>query len=162
MTLLQIFLSSAFFHHASTFSNFTSFKTLWSHLNLVLRYFREPLGCEKVIFLQGEFSSIDVFYIAMSVYILQKNGFVVWNSCSQQHPYIMKIYNFSLICSLFRYSSYSAGLSWSKPGFSCKLWIQPKLMFCLLVRISLQRSIQMWRTVYETDRQAWNNHNSNV
>jgi hypothetical protein len=44
-------LSSAFFHHVSTFNNFTSFKTLSSHLNLGLPFVREPSGCEKVIFI---------------------------------------------------------------------------------------------------------------
>jgi hypothetical protein len=32
MILPEIFLSRSFFHHVSTFSNFTSFKTLSSHL----------------------------------------------------------------------------------------------------------------------------------
>jgi hypothetical protein len=50
MILPQIFLSCAFFHRVSTFNNFTSFKTLSSHLNLGLPFFREPSGCEKVIF----------------------------------------------------------------------------------------------------------------
>jgi hypothetical protein len=58
MILPQIFLSRAFFHHVSTFNNFTSFRTLSSDINLGLPFFREPSGCEKVIFLQGEFSSI--------------------------------------------------------------------------------------------------------
>jgi hypothetical protein len=58
MILPHIFLSRAFFHHVSTFNNFTSFKTLSSHLNLGLPFFQELSGCEKFIFLQGEFSSI--------------------------------------------------------------------------------------------------------
>jgi hypothetical protein len=53
MTLLQIFLSSDFFHHASTFNNFTYFKTLSRHLNLGLPFLRGPSGCEKVISLQA-------------------------------------------------------------------------------------------------------------
>jgi hypothetical protein len=47
-----------FFHHASTFSVFTSFQTLSSHLNLGLPFFQEPSGREKVTFLQGQFSYI--------------------------------------------------------------------------------------------------------
>jgi hypothetical protein len=57
MILPHIFLSSVFFHHASTFNSFTYFKTLSSHLNLSVPFFREPSSCEKVIFLQGELSS---------------------------------------------------------------------------------------------------------
>jgi hypothetical protein len=49
---------TCFLHHVSTFNNFTSFKTLSSHLYLSLPFFQEPSGCKKVIFLQGEFSSI--------------------------------------------------------------------------------------------------------
>jgi hypothetical protein len=58
MIIPQRFLTSAFFHHGYTLNVFTSFKTLWNHLNLSLLFYREPSGWEKVVFVQGEFSSI--------------------------------------------------------------------------------------------------------
>jgi hypothetical protein len=58
MILPQIFLSPCFLPPYLYFQNFTFFKTLSRHLSLRLPFFRQPLGCEKVIFLQGEFSSI--------------------------------------------------------------------------------------------------------
>jgi hypothetical protein len=58
MILPQIFLTSAFFRHASTYNNFTTFKTLSSHLNLGPPFIREPSGWDKLTVLQGEFSSI--------------------------------------------------------------------------------------------------------
>jgi hypothetical protein len=77
----QIFQLSAFFHRVSTFNNLTSFKTLSSYLNLGLPFFREPSCCEKVIFLQGEFSSILTKYpshliLIMHTHVCEKCKFV--------------------------------------------------------------------------------------
>jgi hypothetical protein len=44
----QIFLSSDFFHHASTFNNCTSFKTQLNHLNLGL-LFSESLQAGRTL-----------------------------------------------------------------------------------------------------------------
>jgi hypothetical protein len=46
--LPQIFLSSAFFHHAPIFNVFTYFQTLSSHLHLGLPSFPEPSGWENI------------------------------------------------------------------------------------------------------------------
>jgi hypothetical protein len=60
MILPQIFLSSAFFHHASTFNNFTSFKTLSSDVKfgsfLFLRAFRlqESYLFARLVFLHSD------------------------------------------------------------------------------------------------------------